>query len=83
MTNLSFEQGVPTMPDVLDQIEFDQIVDEVGGDRETREIKTSSFIEFLMSKFHYTFELARDVIYALLEIGRATLTNRYTLKFAE
>lgn len=48
-----------------------------------REVGPTDFIRALIAMFGYTYEYARDVVYGLIEIGRASLTNNFNLRFAE
>ncbi len=62
----------------------DMDVDAILADMQanTREVDATDFIRAMIRIFGYTFEYARSLVYGLIELGRAVLTDRYTLRLS-
>lgn len=78
MSTLAPEKKEPTLTDAL-ALDLDPIVSELA-DEETREISSNAFARYLWDHFGYTVEFARSLIYALIDLGRLVLTERFTLR---
>ena len=82
MANILIEQPTrdASVTDVAKDIDLDEVLAEMKADN--REVDTTDFIRALIRRLNCTFEYARSLVYGLIELGRAVLTDRYTLRLA-
>ena len=79
MITLIRNDGDTTMSELVQTLDLPELFDKIGGEG-TREVSTNAFIRALIERMKCTFEFARDVVYSLLESGKAVLTRDYTLR---
>jgi hypothetical protein len=79
MITLEALQGDISVTDAIAKLDLPGIIQANGSNGE---ITTNAFIRYLTEQMQYTFESARSVIYALVDLGRVVLTDRYTLRYA-
>jgi len=79
MITLDALQGDISVTEAIAGLNLPEIISANGSDGE---ITTNAFIRYLTEQLKYTFESARSVIYALVDMGRVVLTDRYTLRYA-
>lgn len=77
---MAADQEMP-LSELARDLPLQDIFDEIAGEGAT-EVPTSAFIESIIARMRCTFEYARDLVYRLLELGRAVLTSEYHLRLA-
>jgi len=82
MTMLATYERVTTLTDAATRLDLEPIASSLA-DKNTHEFSSNAFVRYLMDRYDYTIEFAKNMIYALVEMGKLILTDRYTLRLAE
>jgi proteasome assembly chaperone (PAC2) family protein len=81
MPLLATDERVTTLTDAAYKLDLNGIVSELAGENAT-EVSSNAFVRYLMDRLDYTIEFAKNMIYALVEMGKLIITERYTLRVA-
>jgi hypothetical protein len=66
--------------DVAKKLDLEPIV-AAAGEPGSRQVLVTRLLGFLMQHFDYTVEMAKDLMYSLIELGRATWASSNSLSF--